>query len=120
MKSEGMCKIEESKLDMTKSKYCCRDICPYDINGHENKTMCSNLVCGQDGKFYLGMCALSKCGKTVSYLYLDHSWLQQKRLICLFTSRKNNAMVYVIIVGINPQQHWLSLISTKITLLDNT
>ena len=68
-----MCKIEESKLDMTKSKYCCRDICPYDINGHENKTMCSNLVCGQDGKFYLGMCALSKCGKTVSYLYLDHS-----------------------------------------------
>ena len=66
VKSEGMCKIEESKLDKTKSIDCCRDECPWDKNGNVNRTFCTNSFCGQDGKFYSGMCALSKCGKTVS------------------------------------------------------
>eukprot|EP00093_Oithona_nana_P005106 05106.XXX_289021_286647_1 [CDS] Oithona nana genome sequencing. len=59
VKSEGKC-IEE---DPTDSMQCCKDKCPHK-NAILNKAHCQNVVCGQDGRTYTGICALDECGKT--------------------------------------------------------
>ena len=61
-----MCQQEESKLKQieTDSMKCCKDKCPHK-NEILNKAHCRNVVCGQDGRTYTGICALDECGNTV-------------------------------------------------------
>ena len=66
MISEGMCQEKESGPE-TDSMKCCKDKCPHK-NAILNKAHCQNVVCGQDGRTYTGICALDECGKTVSYI----------------------------------------------------
>ena len=64
MKSEGKCQKEEESGPETDSMKCCEDMCPNE-NEMMHKAYCQNVVCGDDGRTYTGICALSECGKTV-------------------------------------------------------
>ena len=61
MVDEGTCK---DILTETDSMKCCKDMCPNE-NEVLNKVQCKNVVCGEDGRTYTGICALAECGKTV-------------------------------------------------------
>ena len=80
----------QQKMGETDSAKCCYNTCP-SKNPVSNKLECENLYCGHDGKTYKGVCALSQCGKTVSF------W----KYICIecwtseLTFRKSNVMVLV-------------------------
>ena len=56
----------KQKMGETDSAKCCYNTCP-SKNPVSNKLECENLYCGHDGKTYKGVCALSQCGKTVSF-----------------------------------------------------
>ena len=72
MKCQGRCPCREPEPISieTDSMKCCANPkrimrCPNE-DPMINQTYCQNMVCGEDGRDYKGICALEKCGKTVS------------------------------------------------------